>query len=119
MSRYVEIDRLVQTFWNVLYDYEDRTEKAFIEHEELDVSDWFQHRIFVQAIFGELLKAVVEAPSVEISQAREISFEEDLEALRESGLTHEQTVAIWELVIKAAAFFSQVEPKKGVADADK
>ena len=44
ISRQAAIDAL----WKTLYEYEDKTEKLFLESEELDVADWFQHRIFVQ-----------------------------------------------------------------------
>lgn len=44
ISRQAAIDAL----WKALYEYEDKTEKQFIDSEELDVADWVQHRNFVQ-----------------------------------------------------------------------
>lgn len=44
ISRQGAIDAL----WKALYEYEDKTEKQFQELEDLDVADWFQHRLFVQ-----------------------------------------------------------------------
>lgn len=38
----------IDALWKALYDYEDKTEKQFLESEELNVDDWFSHRIFVQ-----------------------------------------------------------------------
>jgi hypothetical protein len=38
----------ISALWKALYEYEDKTERQFIDSEELDVTDWFQHRIFVQ-----------------------------------------------------------------------
>lgn len=44
------IDRqmAIDALWKALYEYEDETEKQFIESDELDIGDWMQHRIFVQ-----------------------------------------------------------------------
>ena len=44
VSRQVAINAL----WKALYEYEDKTEKQFQESDELDISDWISHRIFVQ-----------------------------------------------------------------------
>lgn len=38
----------INALWKALYEFEYRTKKRFQESEELDVSDWIQHRIFVQ-----------------------------------------------------------------------
>lgn len=44
ISRQAAIDAL----WEVLYEYEDKTEKQFQESNELDIGDWILYRIFVQ-----------------------------------------------------------------------
>lgn len=62
--RIIDADKLVEAFWKVLYDYEDKTERQFMEYEELNLADWFQHRIFVQTIHGELIKATDDAPPI-------------------------------------------------------
>lgn len=71
MSRMIDADELAQTFWKVLYEYEDKTEKQFMEHVELDLSDWFCHRIFVQTIHGHLLNALEDAPSIDLVRCEE------------------------------------------------
>lgn len=38
----------VDALWKALYEYEDKTESQFAESEELDLSEWMLHRIFVQ-----------------------------------------------------------------------
>lgn len=38
----------IEALWKALYEYEDKTEKQFIESDELDVGDWILHREFVQ-----------------------------------------------------------------------
>ena len=48
MSRYIDADIAIQALWNALLAYEDKTEKQFLESDELDVWDWIQHRIYVQ-----------------------------------------------------------------------
>lgn len=44
ISRQAAIDAL----WKALFKYEDDTEKQFQESDELDLSEWMVHRIFVQ-----------------------------------------------------------------------
>lgn len=48
MSGSISRQAAVNALWKALYEYEDKTEKQFIESEELGVRDWFLHRIFVQ-----------------------------------------------------------------------
>lgn len=55
----------IDAMWKALYAYEDLTEKQFMEHEELELGDWFQHRIFVQRMHEECMKAVNSLPSAE------------------------------------------------------
>ena len=58
ISRQAAIDAL----WKALFKYEDETEKQFIESEELDVGDWFSHRIFVQNMNGLDIKTLLNLP---------------------------------------------------------
>ena len=44
----IDKDQAIDALWKALYDYEDITEKQFIDDPDLDVSDWILHRIFVQ-----------------------------------------------------------------------
>ena len=44
----IDKDQAIDALWKALYDYEDITEKQFIDDPNLDVSDWILHRIFVQ-----------------------------------------------------------------------
>ena len=53
----------IEAMWKALYAYEDLTEKQFMEHEELELKDWFLHRIFVQRMHEECMKAVEALPS--------------------------------------------------------
>ena len=55
----------IEAMWKALYAYEDLTEKQFMEHEELELEDWFQHRIFVQRMHEECMKSVESLPPVE------------------------------------------------------
>ena len=61
ISRQAAIDAM----WKSLYAYEDLTEKQFMGHEELELGDWFKHRIFVQRMHEECMKAVESLPSAE------------------------------------------------------
>jgi len=60
ISRKAAIDAL----WKALHEYEDKTEKQFLESKELDVADWFQHRIFVQNMSDIDRQTILDLPSV-------------------------------------------------------
>ena len=61
ISRQAAIDAL----WRALHKYEDETEKQFIASEELDVADWFQHRIFVQNMSDTDRQTILKLPSAQ------------------------------------------------------
>ena len=55
----------INALWKALYEYEDKTEKQFLESEELDVADWFQHRIFVQNMSDIDRQTILNLPSAQ------------------------------------------------------
>lgn len=61
ISRQAAIDALRKA----LYDYEDKTEKQFIESDELDINDWIQHRIFVQNMSDIDRQTIQNLPTIE------------------------------------------------------
>ena len=61
ISRQDAIDAL----WKALYDYEDRTEKQFMESDELDIGDWILHRIFVQNMSDIDRQTILNLPSTQ------------------------------------------------------
>ena len=61
ISRRAAIDAL----WKALYEYEDETEKQFLESEELDVGEWIGHRIFVQNMNDIDRQTILNLPSVQ------------------------------------------------------
>lgn len=48
MSDLISREAAIDALRKALYAYEDKTEKQFQGSDELDVSDWIVHRIFVQ-----------------------------------------------------------------------
>ncbi len=54
----------INALWKALYEYEDKTEKQFQESDELDVSEWMIHRIFVQNMSDIDRKTILELPPV-------------------------------------------------------
>jgi hypothetical protein len=60
ISRQAAIDAL----WKALYEYEDKTEKQFLESGELEVDDWIQHRIFVQNMSDIDRQTILNLPPV-------------------------------------------------------
>lgn len=61
ISRQAAIDAL----WKALYNYEDRTEKQFMESDELDIGDWILHRIFVQNMSDIDRQTILNLPSTQ------------------------------------------------------
>ena len=61
ISRREAIDAL----WKALYEYEDKTEKQFLESEELDIATWFLHRIFVQNMSDIDRQTILNLPSAQ------------------------------------------------------
>lgn len=55
----------IEALWKALHDYEDKTEKQFQESENLDVSDWIMHRIFVQNMSDIDRQTILKLPSVQ------------------------------------------------------
>lgn len=64
ISRQAAIDAL----WKALYEYEDKTEKQFQESDELEVGDWFLHRIFVQNMSDIDRQTILALPSAQPEQ---------------------------------------------------
>ena len=55
----------IDALWKALYDYEDKTEKQFLESEELNTDDWFRHRIFVQNMSDIDRQTILNLPSAQ------------------------------------------------------
>ena len=62
ISRQATIDAL----WKALFEYEDKTEKQFIERDDLDVGDWIgKYRGFVQNMSDIDRQVILNMPPVE------------------------------------------------------
>ena len=61
ISRQAAIDAL----WKALFKYEDDAEKQFQESDELDVSEWILHRIFVQNMSDIDRQTILNLPSTQ------------------------------------------------------
>lgn len=68
----------INALWKALYEYEDKTEKQFLESEELDAGDWMVHRIFVQNMSDIDRQTILNLPSAqpEIIHCRECEYGE-------------------------------------------
>ena len=64
ISRRAAIDAL----WKALFEYEDDAEKQFQESDELDVSEWTVHRIFVQTMSDIDRQTIRNLPSAQPEQ---------------------------------------------------
>ena len=65
MSRLIDADALLNELWKALFNYEDKTEKQFLESNELDIGDWILHRIFVQNMSDIDRQTVLKQPTVD------------------------------------------------------
>ena len=55
----------IDALWKALFEYEEKTEKQFLESDELDLSDWMIHRIFVQDMSDIDRETILNLPSVQ------------------------------------------------------
>lgn len=62
---YISRQQAIDALWKALYEYEDKTEKQFIDSEELDVADWIQHRNFVQNMSDIDRQTILSLPSAQ------------------------------------------------------
>ena len=65
MSDLISRQAAIDALWKALYEYEDRTEKQFQESDELDVAEWFLHRIFVQNMSDIDRQTILDLPSAQ------------------------------------------------------
>ena len=65
MSDLISRQAAIDALWKALYAYEDKTEKQFIESNELDINRWFQHRIFVQNMSDIDRQTIQNLPAIE------------------------------------------------------
>ena len=77
MTEYIKREDAVKALWKALYDYEDKTEKQFQESEDLELEDWYSHRIFVQRMSGEDLQAIINLPSVNVAERKKGKWEDN------------------------------------------
>ena len=63
--RLIDANRLITELWKAMWKYEDETEKRFLESDELDVGDWFSHRVFVQNMSDIDRDVVQKQPTVD------------------------------------------------------
>ena len=69
MVEYIDRAAVVNGIWKALYSYEDEMEAKFMADPELDVSQWFFHRIFVQTMNSIDLQVILDAPAADVVPA--------------------------------------------------
>lgn len=70
MADYIDRQATIDALWKALFEYEDKTEKQFIETGELDVEDWVQHRVFVQNMNDIDRQTILDLPSADAQPVR-------------------------------------------------
>ena len=75
----IERQAAIDALWKALYEYEDETEKQFLESEELDVGEWIGHRIFVQNMNDIDRQTILNLPSAqpEIIRCKDCRYYQD------------------------------------------
>lgn len=66
MPEYIDREAVVNGIWKALYSYEDEMEAKFEADPELDVAQWFFHRIFVQTMSSIDLQVILDAPAADV-----------------------------------------------------
>ena len=69
-AEYIDREAAITAMWKALYEYEDKTEKQFKEEPELDLYDWFIHRIFVQATHAIMQRTIQDAPAADVAPVK-------------------------------------------------
>lgn len=65
-KEYIEREAAVNTLNKALFSYEDETEAKFKDDPELDLAEWFFHRIFVQVMNGRDRQAILDLPAADV-----------------------------------------------------
>ena len=79
MSDLILRQAAIDALWKALYEYEDKTEKQFIESDELDVGDWVRHRVFVENMSDIDRQVILNLPPAQPEQKEPCSACEGLE----------------------------------------
>ena len=66
MAEYIERETAVDALSKVLFAYEEKTEAQFKYDPELDISEWFFHRIFVQDMNGIDRQTILDIPAADV-----------------------------------------------------
>lgn len=66
MGIYIERDAAVDALNKALFAYEYETEAQFKNEPELDISEWFLHRIFVQRMNGIDRQTILAIPAADV-----------------------------------------------------
>ena len=84
MSDTISRQAAIEALWKALHEYEDKTEKQFLESEELDVGEWIGHRIFVQNMNDIDRQTILNLPSAqtEIIQCKDCKWKQGSECVR-------------------------------------
>lgn len=66
MAEFIERAVAVAALNKALFAYEDETEAQFKNDPELDISEWFFHRIFVQNMNGIDRQTILDIPAADV-----------------------------------------------------
>lgn len=66
-KEYIEREAAVDALNKALFFYEDETEARFKNEPELDISEWFLHRIFVQNMNDIDRQTVLDIPAADVA----------------------------------------------------
>ena len=88
MSDLITRQAAINALWKALFEYEDKTEKQFLESDELDVADWIQHRNFVQNMNDIDRQTILNLPSArpEIIRCKDCKFYSPMNRETKTGI---------------------------------
>jgi hypothetical protein len=67
MAEYIEREAAIDALNKALFSYEDETEARLKNDPELDISEWFLHRIFVQNMNEIDRQTVLNIPAADVA----------------------------------------------------
>ena len=77
-KEYIEREEAVDALNKALFAYEDKTEARFKNDPELDVSEWFFHRIFVQHMNGIDRQTILDIPAADVAPIKRGNWLDDV-----------------------------------------
>lgn len=102
---YIKREDAINALWKALYEYEDKTEKQFINSDKLTIDDWMIHRIYVQRMSGIDIDVIRNLPAADVVERNALQHSQHVESVKNALDVPERNVGKWEII-------DEVEPRR-------